>query len=59
IDRMCADQSFAAFAYANGLDDLPLIGTVEHRPAIGPQELPPRRPVQSESGLAAEARQRT
>ena len=58
IDRMCTDQSFAAFAYADGLDDLPLIGTIEHRPAIGAQELPPRRPVQSESGLAAEARQR-
>ncbi len=58
IDRMCADESFAAFAYANGLDDLPVIGTIEHRPAMGTQEEPPRRPVQSESGLAAEARQR-
>ncbi len=58
IDRMCADNSFAGFAYANGLDDLPVIGTIEHRPAIGTQELPLRRSIQSESGLAAEAQQR-
>src|SRR5262249_58865790 len=30
IDRMFADQSFAAFAYADGLADLPLIGTIAH-----------------------------
>jgi len=58
IDRMCADQSFAGFAYANGLDDLPVIGTIEHRPAMGAEELPERRPAQGESSLAAEARQR-
>jgi hypothetical protein len=58
IDRMCAEQSFAGFAYANGLDDLPVIGTIEHRPAMGAEELPARRPVQGESSLAAEARQR-
>ncbi|HEV2396834.1 MAG TPA: hypothetical protein VGS27_07835 [Candidatus Sulfotelmatobacter sp.] len=59
IDRMCADQSFASFAYANGLDDLPIIGTIEHRPPVGAEPLPPRRPVASESdGLTAEARQR-
>lgn len=58
IDRMCADQSFASFAYANGLDDLPVIGTIERRPPAGTEPLPPRRPVTSESdGLAAEARQ--
>ena len=57
VDRMCADQSFAAFAYSNGLDELPLIGTIEHRPAVGPQPLPPRRPVQSERSIAAEAQQ--
>lgn len=59
IDHMCADQSVASFAYANGLDDLPVIGTIEHRPAIGSQPLPPARRVVSErQGLAAEARQR-
>src|SRR5271166_2295612 len=55
IDRMCSDQSFASFAYANGLDEAPVIGTIEHRPPIGAEPLPPRRPAKSDSrGLAAE-----
>jgi hypothetical protein len=58
IDRMCSEQSVASFAYANGLDELPVIGTIEHRPPVGSQPLPPRRSPASESGLAAEARQR-
>jgi hypothetical protein len=59
LDRMCDDQSVASFAYANGFDELPLIGTIEHRPAIGTEPLPPRRPVANEpAGLAAEVRQR-
>ena len=60
IDRMCAEQRFVSMAYADGLDDAPVIGTVERRPAIGAEPLPPRRPVVSEStGLAAVARQRS
>ena len=60
IDRMCAEQRFVSMAYADGLDDAPVIGTVERRPAIGAEPLPPRRPVVSEgSSLAAEARQRS
>ncbi|HKF03225.1 MAG TPA: hypothetical protein VKB49_12985 [Candidatus Sulfotelmatobacter sp.] len=58
IDRMCGEQSVASFAYANGLDELPVIGTIEHRPPVGSQPLPPRRSPASERGLAAEARQR-
>jgi hypothetical protein len=47
-------------AYADGIDEAPVIGTVEHRPPVGADQLPPRRPVSSESnGLAAEARQRS
>lgn len=57
IDRMCSEQSFASLAYADGLDDLPVIGTIEHRPAIGPEPLPPRRPAARETSLA-EVRQR-
>ena len=58
LDRMC-NESVASFAYAYGFDELPLIGTIEHRPAIGTESLPPRRPVANESaGLTAEARQR-
>ena len=57
IDRMCGEQRFASMAYADGME-APVIGTVEHRPAIGSEPLPPRRPAASESGLTAEVRQR-
>jgi len=59
IDRMCGEQSFASFAYADGMHEAPVIGTIERRPTVGNEPLPPRRPATSESrGLAAEARQR-
>lgn len=58
IDRMCSEQRFASAAYADGVE-APVIGTIEHRPAIGAESLPPRRPAATESGsLAAEFRQR-
>jgi hypothetical protein len=63
IDRLCSEQRFVSMAYADGMDDAPVIGTVERRPnpRMGPDSLPSRRPVASESaaGLAAEARQRS
>jgi len=60
IDRMCSEQVFASLPYVDGLDEAPVIGTVERRPAIGSETLPPRRPPASETaGLPAEARQRT
>lgn len=59
IDRMCGEQRFASMAYSDGMDEAPVIGTIEHRPPIAPDRLPPRRPVASEGaqGLAAGARQ--
>jgi hypothetical protein len=46
-------------AYADGMDEAPVIGTVERRPPIGADQLSMRRPVTSESrNLTAEARQR-
>jgi len=60
IDRMCGEQSFASFAYANGMDEAPVIGTIERRPAIRTEPIPARRPVASESSpLAAEIRQQS
>ena len=61
IDRMCGEQRFASMAYADGMGEAPVIGTVEHRPPVGANVLPPRRPVASETSqaLAAEARQRS
>ena len=58
IDRMCSEQRFEWMAYADGME-APVIGTIEHRPAVTTSALPPRRPVASESGsMAAEIRQR-
>jgi hypothetical protein len=61
VDRLCSEQRFVSMAYADGMDDAPVIGTVERRPKMGPDSLPPRRPVVSESSgpLAAEVRQRS
>jgi hypothetical protein len=60
IDRMCSEQRFASMAYADGMDEAPVIGTVEHRPPVGAEQLPLRRPAASDaSGLAAEVRQRS
>jgi hypothetical protein len=60
IDRMCSEQRFASMAYADGMDEAPVIGTVEHRPPIGADQLPQRRPATAEArGLAAEFRQRS
>lgn len=61
IDRMCSEQRFASLAYADGMSDTPVIGTIERRPPIAADQLPARRPVASEGSraLAAEARQRS
>ena len=61
IDRMCGEQRFASTPYADGMDDLPVIGTVERRPPAGVGPLPPRRPAASATApvMAAEVRQRS
>ncbi len=60
IDRMCSEQVFASLPYVDGLDEAPVIGIIERRPAIGTPELSPRRrPIASETALAADARQRS
>jgi hypothetical protein len=56
IDEMCGEQRFASIAFAGGMDEAPVIGTIEHRPPVAPEDLPPRRPAARESSLAAEAR---
>jgi hypothetical protein len=61
IDRLCSEQRFVSMAYADGMEDAPVIGTVERRPAIGHESLPPRRPAVRENpnGMAVEVRQRS
>jgi hypothetical protein len=60
IDRMCSEQRFASMAYSDGMSEAPVIGTVEHRPPIAADQLPPRRPVVSDNSraLPAEVHQR-
>jgi hypothetical protein len=60
IDRMCGEQRFASMAYADGMDEAPVIGTVEHRPPIASEQLSSRHAVTSDSrSLTAEVRQRS
>lgn len=61
IDRLCSEQRFVSMAYADGMEDAPVIGTIERRQPMRPEALPPRRPVASEgsTGLAAGVRQRS
>jgi hypothetical protein len=61
LERLCSEQRFVSMAYADGLEDAPVIGTVERRSTVGSEPLPPRRPAASEtaSGLPAQARQRS
>src|ERR1700681_3090266 len=60
IDRMCSEQRFASMAYADGMDEAPVIGTVEHRPPIGAdQQFSPRAATRDSGALAAEVRQRS
>jgi hypothetical protein len=60
IDRMCSEQRFASIAYSDGMNEVPVIGTVEHRPPRMASALPTRKPAASESSnvLPAELRQR-
>jgi hypothetical protein len=61
IDRMCSEQRFASMAYADGMNEAPVIGTIEHRPPVAASTLSPRRPAVSEESpvLPAEVRQRS
>jgi len=61
IDHMCSEQRFASMAYADGMNEAPVLGTIEHRPPMPANPLPPRRPNVSEDArsLAAEVRQRS
>jgi len=60
IDRLCSEQRFVSMAYADGLDDAPVIGTVERRSPTGAgPSASPRQVREGSQGLAAEVRQRS
>lgn len=58
MDAICAGQQFLTLR----VDDLAILGTLEERPPITSQELPPRRPTASVTnsvqGFTANLRQR-
>jgi hypothetical protein len=59
IDQMCSEQRFASIAYSDGMNEVPVIGTIEHRPPRVVEPLPARKPPAGEaSALPAELRQR-
>jgi hypothetical protein len=42
VDALCGAQHFVSLP---GVDDAPVLGTVERRPPVEVEELPPRRPT--------------
>ena len=57
IDDLCGEQSFASRAYVDGMEEVPVIGTIERRPTVGTQT--GRSASREETdGIGAEARQR-
>jgi hypothetical protein len=47
IESMCAQHGFVTLLEPNGLVDTPVLGTLEQRPALERENLPPRRPSTS------------
>jgi hypothetical protein len=43
VSELCLAQNFITPSFSNGLLDAPIIGTVERRPTILVEDLPPKR----------------
>ncbi len=60
LESMCAENRFVSFGI--GVDDAPLLGTLEQRPPAPSRALPPRRPsssvTDSVAPFAADAQRR-
>jgi hypothetical protein len=62
IDTLCTQHRFVSLPQTAGLEDAPVLGTVEWRPRIDADGLPPSRPstgVSGVTGLADGVRQRS
>jgi hypothetical protein len=61
IDDLCSHHRFGSIPQVAGLDDAPVLGTVEWRPRLDANGLPPKRPSgeASVAGLAEGVRQRS
>ena len=62
VESLCARERFVALPQGNGVE-APILGTLEQRPQVGTQSLPPRRPAGSVSdavaSFAVDAQQRS
>ena len=53
VESLCAQQRFVSMPPVVTLDDAPILGTVERRPPVEVESLPPRRPATGVSEVAA------
>ena len=53
IDALCVQQQFLAMHPTNGVEDFTVIGSVERRPPVEMEPLPPRLPNASVVGAVA------
>jgi hypothetical protein len=61
IDNLCLQQHFVGMNPVGGIEDYAVIGTVERRPPVETESLPPRRPnarVATVTQVAGGAQQR-
>jgi hypothetical protein len=62
IDHLCQGQRFVSSLQINPLEDAPILGTLERRPSMQAEDLPPRRPntsVARAGSFAADVQQRS
>ncbi len=63
VDTLCAEQRFVSLTQPNAWEDAPILGTLERRPPVEMETLPPRRPSasvpDSVAPFAADVRQRS
>lgn len=53
VDALCAGNRFVSLPQNDALEDSPILGTLEQRPPVDAQTLPPRRPSASVSDAVA------
>ena len=53
IESLCVQQQFMSMHPAETVEDFPVIGSVERRPPVEVETLPPRRPSTSVVGAVA------
>jgi len=63
IEALCSSQEFVSLPYSNGMEDAPILGTIERRPVVDVPAPPlaPARVAESAAGspLVADGHQRS